>query len=802
MAINLTENALRVLEKRYLKKVDGKVVETPEDMFRRVARNIAEVERNVYGKSEEETARIEEAFYRLMADLVFMPNSPTLMNAGRELQQLAACFVLPVEDSMVSIFDSVKYAALIHQSGGGTGFSFSRLRPKNDVVRSTGGVASGPVSFMKVFNAATDAVKQGGTRRGANMGILRVDHPDILEFITCKSDNNELTNFNISVAVTDEFMEAVRKDATYWLVNPRTRQRVKELRAREVFNLIVEMAWRNGEPGIIFIDRINRDNPTPALGEIESTNPCGEQPLLPFEACNLGSLNLSKFVAQGENGVREIDWQCLGEAVDIAVRFLDDVIDAGRYPLPEIDAMVKANRKIGLGVMGFADMLIKLRIPYDSDEAVEVADRVMGFIHERAREASRRLAEERGAFPNFGKSVYAEAGEPPIRNATVTTVAPTGTISIIAGCSSGIEPHFALCFVRNVLDNDKLLEVNPLFEEVARELGVFSRELVEAVAETGSVRKLPGAPEELRRLFATAHDVAPEWHVKIQAAFQRHTDNAVSKTVNLPHDASREDVERVYMLSYDLGCKGVTVYRDGSREGQVLSTPASSPAGRGAQGVPSAAGESAPPSQAAVGNGTGIAAEPKDGKSAAAYASEAAVSAGRQASSDRPSSSGIEPRQRPQVTTGRTEKVTTGCGNVYVTVNEDSQGLCEVFTSIGKSGGCAAAQSEAISRLISLALRAGVKTEAIIKHLRGIRCPSPAWQQGRPVLSCPDAIGQVLENYLHYKACGDDKGVQSATHKKLDGWEAVTGACPECGGHMHHESGCAVCLYCGYSKCS
>jgi len=760
--MELTENARIVLEKRYLRKEHGKVVETPEDMFRRVAHNIAQVETAVYGSSEETAAFWEETWYEMMTNLLFLPNSPTLMNAGRDLQQLSACFVLPVEDSMEAIFDAIKNAALIHKSGGGTGFSFSRLRPKNDQVLSTGGVASGPVSFMKVFNAATSAVKQGGTRRGANMGILRVDHPDILEFIRAKEDNSELTNFNISVALTDDFMKAVENDLKYDLRNPRTGQVVGSLRAREVFDLIVDGAWRNGEPGVIFIDRINAANPTPKLGEIESTNPCGEQPLLPNESCNLGSINLSRMVKQREIGF-EIDWDLLEKTVRSAVRFLDNVIDANRYPLPEIERMTKLTRKIGLGVMGFADMLIRLGIPYNSDEAVNVARQVIKFIRTKAEEESVSLARERGSFPAFKDSVY--AGKLPcLRNATLTTIAPTGTISIIAGCSSGIEPLFAICFVRNVLDNDRLIEVNPLFEKVARERGFYSKELMEAVASRGSLVGIEGIPEDVRRVFVTAHDIAPLEHVKIQAAFQEFTDNAVSKTVNLPNSATREDVKQVLLEAYKLGCKGVTVYRDGSRESQVLSVQR--------QPASSAPGSSAP--EAAPAERT--------------------------------------PRERPMVTYGQTVKVKTGCGNVYVTVNRDEYGLCEVFTSIGKSGGCASAQSEAISRLISLALRSGVSVQAVIHHLKGIRCPSPAWHNGQVIYSCPDAIGRVLEQVVSEK--GADKESSSAEFaaaaaespaKKGNGLSDLdnhVGACPDCGGHIVYQDGCAVCICCGYSRCS
>ncbi|MEW6547776.1 MAG: LAGLIDADG family homing endonuclease [Bacillota bacterium] len=1295
--LQLSENGLVVLRKRYLAKdASGKVVETPEQLFRRVARNIALVEglylvevydpeggQTPHGEPgtppagwperlgvlegltrwdwemlqrayiwldrhghmrvpfdelarvmERESAGIrsfQDRLYDAMTEKRFMFNSPTLMNAGRELSQLSACFVLPVDDSLVGIFESIKHAALIHQSGGGTGMSFSRLRPKNDVVRTTGGVASGPVSFMRVFNAATEAIKQGGTRRGANMGILRVDHPDIMEFITCKQDNADITNFNISVGITEEFMRAVREDREYDLVNPRTGEAVGRLRARDVFDRIVEGAWRNGEPGIVFLDRLNRDNPTPELGEIESTNPCvtgdtwvmtgegprqvrelvgrpfeavingvcyktgkegffrtatrpvvrlstregysvrltadhrvlrlvdraryrigcewvragelkpgdrivlhdhrslpgwtgelsegegyllgllagdgvlkknaavlavcsgeeasggvaagggavweavdgppahggasaamrlalgcaeavphrmdftgwvpltgcgdfrlnsaalevlagrmgmrpgakavspeierassegyrgflrglfdcagsvqgsqekgvsirlsqssldllrlvqrmllrlgmvstiheerrppaarlmpdgkgrareyrgttrhelvisgdnvavfaerigfgdsvkarklalllracrrtlnrerfvatvlavkedgveevydvrvpgvnafdangicahncGEQPLLPYEACCLGSINLSLAVRPGAESweklrvwdlrgeellayAREaIDWDELSRITRLGVRFLDNIIDANKYPLPEIEKMARGNRKIGLGVMGWADMLIKLGIPYDSSEALRLADEVMGFIHREAREATRQLARERGAFPNFSHSVFRDG--PPVRNATLTTIAPTGTISIIAGCSSGIEPLFALAFFRKVLEGQQLVEVNPIFEEVARREGFYSPELMRLVAERGSVRGLPGVPERWQRVFVTALQIDPEWHIRMQAAFQTHTDNAVSKTVNMCNEATREDVAKVYFLAYELGCKGVTIYRDRSREEQVLNVgtvrkgeeppgelPRQAELGRSqavSGGVPGqvrvapeepvrAGGESAE-ERPAVG--------PVVREGAAEPRLAAAPAGGR---------GGITPRARPSVTHGSTERIRTGCGNLYVTINEDEYGLCEVFASMGKSGGCASSQSEAVARLISLALRSGVRPESVVKELRGIRCPSPAWVEGGGmVLSCPDAIGIVLERYLKRKAAARENTARESISPNpgsvgqhswdqmavsLDPVDNHMGACPECGGHLTHESGCLVCHFCGFSRC-
>lgn len=755
--VQLTPTARVILEKRYLKQIDGQLAETPEDMLYRVAAVVAGIEQQ-YGKSSKEIKELAKEFYKMMANLEFMPNSPTLMNAGRDLGQLSACFVLPVKDSMEDIFDAIKYAAIIHKSGGGTGFSFSRLRPKNSAVRSTGGVASGPVSFMKVFNAATEAVKQGGTRRGANMGILRVDHPDILEFIQCKEDNKEITNFNISVGITEEFMEALRVQGSYDLIDPHTKKAVAQLSAVSVFNKIVDYSWRNGEPGMVFLDRMNRDNPTPKIGEIEATNPCGEQPLLPNEACNLGSINLKGMIVKRE-GKTEIDWERLSQVVRLSVRFLDNVIDANHYPIEMIEEMVKGNRKIGLGVMGFADMLIQLQISYASEEAVKYAEKVMKFIQIEARLESERLANERGTFPNYEGSIY--EGNRKMRNATVTTVAPTGTISMICGASSGIEPIFAVAYTKNVLDGTSFIEVNPLFEIYAEEYHFNSPNLMAKVAETGSVQGIIEVPDWVKDVFITAQEIAPHWHIRIQAAFQQFTDNAVSKTINFANTAARDEVAKAYMLAYELNCKGLTIYRDGSREEQVLS--------------------------AGIGQ-TERKQEPDCIKASAVNT--------------------ITPRPRPQVTMGVTEKIKIGCGNLYVSVNADEQGICEVFTNTGRAGGCAS-QSEATARLISIALRSGIAAEAIIEQIRGIRCPACIRREGVNVTSCPDAISKVIKKYIDIAPArlaekpdmNLKKDLTNKTIQIIHDDVAVDQACPDCGMPIIHESGCIVCIHCGYSKC-
>ena len=754
--ISLSDNAVTVLKRRYLlKDREGRVIETERELFIRVARFIAEADRN-YGADETQTDKTAAGFFDMMAELEFLPNSPTLMNAGRELGQLSACFVLPVEDSMEGIFETNKHAALIHKSGGGTGFSFSRLRPRNSVVASTSGVASGPVSFMKVYDSSTDAVKQGGTRRGANMGTLRVDHPDILEFICCKDDTHEITNFNISVAITDAFMEAVRKGEKYPLFDPHTgrthvvNDEERHLDAREVWGLIVEHAWRTGEPGVIFIDRMNRLNPTYPAEQIEATNPCGEQPLPPYDSCNLGSINLGRFVrnplpnnyatGSAEDGV---DWERLGEVVRKGVHFLDNVIDQNRYPIEQIERQTHRNRRIGLGIMGWADMLIKLRLPYDSPEALALAETVMEFVQSEAKKHSSELAKSRGKFPNWENSVYARDGVA-MRNATVTTIAPTGTISIIAGCSSGIEPYYSLAYERNVLDGSRLTEVNPLFEEAAIDGGFNSAELIAKIASRHSIADLREVPESIRALFLTAADISPENHVRTQAVFQKHCDSSVSKTINLPEAAARSAVGEAFELAYRLGCKGVTVYRDRSRPDQVLSTRVAA----------SATASRATPSRVVA--------------------------------------------ERPAALRGVTEKIRTGYGNLYVTVNVRDGRPFEVFAHIGKSGYTTMADTEAICRLISLTLRSGVSVNQVIRQLRGIGGSSPVFSGGARVSSIPDAIAQVLQRHF---GSGPEKTDSATAETGDEVGDQPPEICPSCASPMNFEAGCYYCRSCGYSTC-
>jgi ribonucleoside-diphosphate reductase alpha chain len=750
-----TEPALRVLRERYLLRDErGEVIETPEEMCWRVAQSIAAGEAR-YGRSPAAVREVAAAFYDIMVDAYFVPNSPTLMNAGKgNGLQYSACYVLPVGDSMEEIFDSVKAAAIIHKSGGGTGFAFSRLRPKDDLVASTGGRASGPVSFLRVFNSATEAVKQGGTRRGANMGILRVDHPDILEFIDCKLDGG-ITNFNISVAITDAFMEALARGEDYDLVNPHNRVVTDRLSAREVFERMVRAAWRTGDPGMVFIDRINASpaNPTPMLGVVEATNPCGEQPLLPNEACNLGSLNVSRFARQGEDGGWSIDWDEMDRVIRLAVRFLDDVIEMNPYPLPVIDETVKSNRRIGLGIMGWADLLFIVGIPYDSQEAIDLADRLMAFVKDKSHDQCAKLAEERGPFPNWSQSIYCDVR--PMRNSTVTTIAPTGTISMIAGCSSGIEPIFALAFQHRVKnpDGERVLTfVNETFERIAKDRGLYSDALKEEIAKRGSLHGIPGVPDEAVRVFKTSHEIGYEWHVRHQAAFQRYTDNGVSKTINLPNDASEEDVASAYRLAWQLGCLGITVFRDGCKGEQVLNV-----------GV-------------------------KDKAPAPAPAVGPAV---------------VKPR--PHSLSGRTYRAETPIGTAFITVNEtDDHEPFEVFVQVGKGGSDTMAVAEALGRLISLTLRLPSpmspqrRLEEIISQLSRIGGAQPLGFGRGKVLSLPDALARTLAEHTgQLKPASQTPPMARAAEQRRIG-----DLCKECGqATFVYEEGCKKCLSCGYNEC-
>lgn len=792
---NGADSAKRVLSERYLIKKEGKLVETPEEMFMRVSRAIASAEK-AWGRTPDAIDEVSEAFYKLMATNRFMPNSPTLMNAGKNNGlQYSACYVLPVDDSIDGIFEAVKRAAQIHQSGGGTGFSFSRLRPKDASVKTTGGKASGPVSFMRVFNAATEAVKQGGTRRGANMGILRVDHPDIIDFINCKralSEDNEqiysaiaphvpaefadklkrglldrqISNFNISVAITDAFMKAVKDDGEYDLIAPNSGAVVRKQSAREVFELIIQAAWETGDPGLVFIDRVNNGpaNPTPSLGQVEATNPCGEQPLYPNEACNLGSLNLASFIMPNA-GQADIDWDSLRESVQLCIRFLDDVIEVNPYPLKVIDECVKSNRRVGLGVMGWSDMLMKLAIPYDSDQAVDLGGRIMKFINEAAHEATERLAEERGAFPTWANSIYAE--RKPARNATVTTIAPTGTISIIAGCSSGIEPVFALAF-QHVVGERKLTFINPVFESMATAYGFFTPEVREEVLRNGMARGIKGIPEQFQRVFVTAHEVSPEWHIKHQAAFQAHTDNGVSKTINLTHDARTEDIRQAYQMAYDLGCIGITVFRDGCKGTQVLNA--------------------------------GI----KDEDNKAQM---------------HPKIKGI--KSRPSSVSGTTSVTDTPVGSAFVTINEDKAGEpMEVFITVGRAGSDVAADAETIGRLLSLALRFEAvlspreRLLRIAQQLEGIGGSRSAGFGQEKIRSLADGVAHVLLKYLSAKEASDEnrkqgahashhaRTIEKATVKVLAGKTRLGEKCPKCRNTtLVLEEGCKKCHSCGHSEC-
>ena len=775
--MDLTPEALTILESRYLlRDKAGNIVETPEQMCLRLAKEAARG-----GGGDEESIKVRtRRFYWLLVKMLFSPNSPTWMNAGTENPQNAACFVLPVEDSLPRIFDAVKGAALIHQSGGGTGFDFSSLRPQGDVVRSTGGVASGPVSFMTVFNAATETIKQGGKRRGANIGILRVDHPDIESFITCKVDNAALSNFNISVGITDAFMQAVADDTEYELINPRTKQPAGTRRARDVFELIVQHAWKNGEPGVVFLDRLEESNPTPALGRITATNPCGEQPLLPYEACNLGSVNLQRMYRErpyttdelktvlsiaggghwsGRNlagvcldhvpEIAHIDWELLAVVTRHAVDFLDSIIDVSEYPLPEINDMVRRTRKVGLGFMGLADLFIKLRVNYASEKAELLAELLSRYITHQARLASQELAEERGPFPAYADSVFAAAGGPPVRNATVTTVAPTGTISMVANASSGCEPLFGVAFTkRNVLGNKSLTQVNSLFLEDAQKRGLYSEELMDRIADNGgSLRGIPEIPEDMAELYRTALEIPWEWHVRIQAAVQRGIDNAVSKTINLPNDATPDAVKGAFTLAHRLGCKGLTVYRSGSRETEVISVKAKS--AQGAAGEPCTVAAAA---GAAAAAGTGEAATVVD----------APTPRGKKPYTVDPTLWGkLRPIDRPETLSGITKRIATPSGTLWATLNIYENRPFEMFCQIGRAGTDIYAFTESIARLISLAFRAGIDPSEVVRQLRGIGGSGQIGFGPNRVLSVPDAIGRMLEQVLAARYAGSEWYVPS-----------------------------------------
>lgn len=773
-----SKNALEILQKRYLAKEEGEEEETAKDLLIRVAWTIAQVEEQ-YGASSEEILKQAKTFYNSMARLEFFPNSPTLRGAGRRIHQLAACFVVPIPDSMEGIFDALKTTALIHKGGGGTGFSFGRLRPSGDKVGSTGGVAGGPLSFMQIFNTMAQEVMQGGVRVGANMGILPVWHPDITKWILAKADGKSFLNFNLSVAATDEFMDKIDNNGEIDLINPRTKKKTGKLKAGDTFDLIIENAWKNGDPGIIFIDKMNKDNPTPELGEIESTNPCGEQPLLPHESCNLGSINLLAMVKDGE-----IDWEKLKKTTHIAVQFMDDVIDANRYFVEEIQTMTKGNRKIGLGVMGFADMLVELGLAYNSDEGIKLAKEVMKFIQEEGIRESERLAKIKGPFPNIDKSIF--KNKSPRRNATITTIAPTGTLSLLGGCAGGIEPFFAIVIKKKSIwkpDGTAELEqiyVNPVFEKRAKKEGWYSKELMEKISCEASIKDFDEIPEKVRKIFVTAHDISPEWHIKMQAAFQKYTDNAVSKTINFANTATIDDIKNAYKLAYKLGCKGLTVYRDGSRDVQVLTV------------------------------------EKKLEEEPEKIVATGAVK--------------IVPRERPDIIQGFTYRIKTAYGKLFVTINDDESGQpFEIFSHLGKAGGFFAAKAEAICRLISLALRSGIDPEEVIDQLKGIRGPTPTWgEDGKMILSLPDAIGQILEKHLAKDQAKLNLEFKTAEQPKLEDIDANIAsenlsmsngfspkpkvssladygdapACPECGSMLDLGEGCLKCNVCGYSKCS
>jgi ribonucleoside-diphosphate reductase alpha chain len=839
-AVQLSPNAVTVLEKRYLVKDDGgRPVETPSDLFWRVARTVAEADRK-YGATEKQAEQAAGEFYDIMATRRFMPNSPTLMNAGRPLGQLSACFVLPVDDALSNgksgIYDTLRAMALVHQSGGGTGFSFSRLRPKNDIVRSTMGVASGPVSFMSLFDASTDVVKQGGTRRGANMGILRVDHPDIMEFVTCKDDTSKITNFNISVAVTDAFMAAVEKDEEYDLIHPKTGQVTGRLKARDVWQRIIHGAWKTGEPGVFFVDKANYYNPVPHLGSYEATNPCGEQPLLPYDVCNLGSINLGAFVSPraergGPSPDEAIDWDALRRVIQVSTHFLENVIDANQYPLNEITDLAQHIRRIGLGVMGLADLFVRLGIPYDSDEGVELGRKIQKFVDEEAKKESERLAEIRGVFPEWDQSIWgpddtaarASDGERVrpmrrLRNCNVTTVAPTGTISIIANCSSGIEPLFAVAFMRNQA-GVLMPDVNEDFVAIARKEGWYSDDLMRRIAEAGHI-DFAEVPEKWRRVFVTANHIKPEWHIRMQAAFQENNDSAISKTCNFAHDATEEYVEEIYRLAYKLNCKGVTVYRDGSRDMQVLSTGSTA---RKVHDQATASGKSEARADLSVSRAN-----------ADLHGELAEVRAENQRlrklvmDVEAENLQRRQKRSRPELLRGTTRRVETPLGTLYVNITEDDRGQpFEVFMSLGKAGGALMADVEALGRLISLALRSGIPMREVWRQLRGISSDRVIGLGPNKVLSVPDAVGIAIERWMLEKngiqqellpgaagpvvsaaeadvapvvvRAGQGSGGEQMMFVGLQ--ETLSGACPDCGSQLEYAEGCVKCHVCGYSEC-
>ncbi len=819
----LSQNARTVLEKRYLvKDKTGKPVETPEDMFWRVATVVAEADRR-HGATDQQVEQVANQFYELMTQRRFEPNSPTLMNAGRPLGQLSACFVLPVEDALSNghsgIYDTLRSMALIHQSGGGTGFSFSRLRPRGSMVRSTTGVASGPISFMQLYDASTDAVKQGGTRRGANMGILRVDHPDVMEFITCKEDLTKITNFNISVAVTTKFMEALEADASYDLVDPVTKKVTGQAVAREVWDKMIEGAWRTGEPGVFFIDEANRYNPVPHLGAYEATNPCGEQPLLAYDVCNLGSINVGYYVVDGK-----MDWASFAKDIHLSTKMLDNIIDVNKFPLPEIDALAKRIRRIGLGVMGFADALIRLGIKYDSVEGVAFGKQVMEFLDVEAKKESVRLAEERGAFPEWAQSIFGpdstcardERGARirpmmKLRNCNVTTVAPTGTISIIAGCSSGLEPLFAVAFMRNQA-GVMMPDVNEDFVAIAKQEGWYSDALMETIAKTGTVVH-PDVPKKWQHVFATANLISPEWHIQMQAAFQEHCDSAISKTTNFSHTATKDDVRAIYELAFKMKCKGVTVYRDGSRDGQVLSTGATADAAAKRDGSSAKEDPSLKRELAELKGQLAEAANDNDRLKKLLFDAEAENLQRRQK------------RSRPDILRSTAIRKETPLGVMFVHITEDDKGQpFEVFINLGKAGGSAMADAEAMGRMISLALRSGISIQQVHRQLRGISSDRAVGLGPNKVLSVPDAIGLALEDWMRTKqgvqqellttaetlstpnvtrvvTPASVQGGAQMSFESASGGDAFIGTCPDCGSQLEFAEGCVKCHVCGFSEC-